>query len=382
MGCVRFLVLLMILGASVTVFLNRTNLNIAIVSMTGVDPEPRFHANGSREAAPTRYGCPVLPDHSTDHSTSHSTGNSSAEEESKHQHSDRPQRTYEWDQVTQGWILGSFFYSYFIFMVPAGLLAERFGGKWVITLTLAGPALASIVVPFITDYPVWILIACRFVLGALQAGFYPSAYGMVAAWFPLKERSLAFAVIDVGAVLGAVVTYLSAGPLIQLMGWEALFFLPGGVAVIMTVAWVTGVTSKPEDHACISVQEVQHIREEANDEGKSKQEKRKKSKRSAPWCAILTCPAVMATALFKFAAMMSMSFIYLDLPKYLSEVIHEDISANGSLNALIYVISIGSMIVNGFLSEHVIQRRWLSRTATRKLYSLFVGTSALLLLFD
>ena len=37
---------------------------------------------------------------------------------------------FDWDAETQGLILGCFFYGYALSHVPGGLLAERYGGKW------------------------------------------------------------------------------------------------------------------------------------------------------------------------------------------------------------------------------------------------------------
>ena len=37
-----------------------------------------------------------------------------------------------WEKSIQGHILGSFFYGYLISQIPGGLLAERFGAKWII----------------------------------------------------------------------------------------------------------------------------------------------------------------------------------------------------------------------------------------------------------
>ena len=37
---------------------------------------------------------------------------------------------FAWDAETQGLILGCFFYGYALSMVPGGVLAERYGGKW------------------------------------------------------------------------------------------------------------------------------------------------------------------------------------------------------------------------------------------------------------
>lgn len=38
---------------------------------------------------------------------------------------------FNWDPQEQGLILGAFFYGYIFTQIPGGMLAERYGGKWV-----------------------------------------------------------------------------------------------------------------------------------------------------------------------------------------------------------------------------------------------------------
>lgn len=280
-------------------------------------------------------------------------------------------KTYNWDQKTQGLLLGSFFWSYFLFMVPSGILAEKFGARWIISANMAGAAIISSLFPLIADYHYSFTAFSRFMLGALQSGFYPAAFGMFTKWFPLKERSFAFALIDIGAVLGSCLTYLGGGTMIENWGWPSLFYVPAAAAMVMSVIFLTGVRSQPDDHPLVTEQELKKIRSmQTTGEGK------KVTAPSPAWFKIMTCPSVLATASFKFGSYLCATVIYLELPKYLSEVIHENITDNGSINAALNIIMMISLTVNGLLSEHMIQKGWMSRTTTRKVFSVFNGTLA------
>lgn len=54
---------------------------------------------------------------------------------------------FEWSQATQGLILGSFYYGYVLTHIPGGMLAERFGGKWVLGFGLLSTAICTFITP-------------------------------------------------------------------------------------------------------------------------------------------------------------------------------------------------------------------------------------------
>ncbi len=54
---------------------------------------------------------------------------------------------FVWDKEIQGHVLGAFFYGYLVSQVPGGMLAERFGGKWVFAAFTAVSTLATLLTP-------------------------------------------------------------------------------------------------------------------------------------------------------------------------------------------------------------------------------------------
>lgn len=54
---------------------------------------------------------------------------------------------FEWSEATQGLILGSFYYGYILTHIPGGMLAERFGGKWVLGCGLLSTAICTFITP-------------------------------------------------------------------------------------------------------------------------------------------------------------------------------------------------------------------------------------------
>jgi len=273
--------------------------------------------------------------------------------------------------------------------MPAGIAAEKYGGKWVICLCLFGSGVVSLITPAITDLHVGVLIFARFVMGACQAGIFPACFGVLCKWMPLKERSTAFGLLQVGAKIGASVPLFLSGVLIGNYGWPSMFYMPGILAILVLVVFILFVKSSPDDHPLVSMQELLYIRSEqessdnnnnSNPESRrpsyspsSSSDKDKKVMPKIPWLKIITNVHVMTVALFQFACFFILTIFYSLLPKYLNEVIHTDISTNGRINGILNAISLITLMTTGTASEIIIQKGWLSRTRTRKLFALFSG---------
>jgi len=70
-----------------------------------------------------------------------------------------------WEKSVQGHILGSFFYGYCISQIPGGLLAERFGAKWIIAGFLGLSTAATLLTPLASRVSFGLLILLRVLCG-------------------------------------------------------------------------------------------------------------------------------------------------------------------------------------------------------------------------
>lgn len=57
---------------------------------------------------------------------------------------------YEWSEALQGLILSSFFWGYVITHIPGGMLAEKFGGKWALSLGILSTAIFTLLTPLVS----------------------------------------------------------------------------------------------------------------------------------------------------------------------------------------------------------------------------------------
>lgn len=59
---------------------------------------------------------------------------------------------YNWSQEEQGWILSAFFIGYVVSHIPGGLLAEKFGGKCTVSISILILTICNGVTPPVLEY--------------------------------------------------------------------------------------------------------------------------------------------------------------------------------------------------------------------------------------
>ena len=98
-----------------------------------------------------------------------------------------------------GTIAGIFYIAYFLFEIPSNVILHRVGArKWIarIVITWGMVTLLTGFVRGVTD-----LAICRFLLGAMEAGFYPGLVLYFTYWFPSKHQARAVSLLMVGSSL-------------------------------------------------------------------------------------------------------------------------------------------------------------------------------------
>lgn len=68
---------------------------------------------------------------------------------------------------------------------------------------------------------------------------FPSCNTLLAAWTPLKERSITATVVYSGGMLGSIFGSSISGLLISNFGWTSVFYSFGAVAVIWCIVFVS-----------------------------------------------------------------------------------------------------------------------------------------------
>lgn len=174
------------------------------------------------------------------------------------------------------------------------------------------------ITPYVA-YSVSLLTFSRILLGLLQGGIFPSCFAMLHKWMPVKERSIGFAFMDVGATIGSVVATTGSGYLSEhgfSGGWPSVFYMSGVVSLLALFLWIPYVESNPDDHKSISRDELNYINESKG------REKQSKIRPKVPWKSLLTSGPVIAVVVSKFSLGWTYLMLLSKLPAYLHDVLH------------------------------------------------------------
>ena len=158
---------------------------------------------------------------------------------------------FNWDKSTEAIILGGFFYGYVITQIPAGVLAEMFGAKWIIGISMLCAAILSLLGPVAAKASPYLFLATRIGQGLAEGVVFPCLNSMISRWMPKMERSRGSTLIYTGAQIGTVVTLPLTGYLCEstfLGGWPSIFYVLGIVGCVWFVLWTFFISEDPDSH--------------------------------------------------------------------------------------------------------------------------------------
>jgi len=159
-------------------------------------------------------------------------------------------------ETGMGTIYSAFLLSYTLMMTPGGALADRFGGRRVLTIAGLGAALftglTAVSGPqglgaYLGVIPAF--IAIRLAFGVCASPLYPSTGRIAAAWIPPSGQARVQAVIMSGAAVGSAVAPVFFSRLIAAYGWRGAFWIAAALTAVLIGIWYAWVRDRPAGHA-------------------------------------------------------------------------------------------------------------------------------------
>ena len=151
--------------------------------------------------------------------------------------------------ATIGLLSATYFYAYAGLMIPAGVLVDRLGVRWVVAgggvVMGAGTflmALARGSAP---------LFAGRFLVGAGASVMFVGALKIAAAWFPTSYFATLSAATATAGVLGGLVGTVPLAWLADTFGWRVALTVVGSLTLVGALLCLALVRDQPPEHRAV-----------------------------------------------------------------------------------------------------------------------------------
>jgi sugar phosphate permease len=251
------------------------------------------------------------------------------------------------DKITMGWSVSAFNFTYSLFQIPGGWLADRLGSRLVLTAAITWWSIFTVATG--AAFNAGSLAAMRALFGVGEAAAWPSASRALLRWLPVHQRAFGQGFQHSGSRLGGAVAPAMVVFLIAQSSWRVVFFVLGGAGIVVATAWHWYYRDFPHEHRGVNRGELQLL------ESVAKARPRKSS--AVPWRRILRSRDLLFLSLMYFCYGW-VFWMYLQwLPTYLAEVRHFSQLTMGIAASAPLLAATATSLAGGWLSDRL-ARRW------------------------
>ena len=267
---------------------------------------------------------------------------------------------------------GIFFLSYVALQIPGAMLAQRWSGRGMICATMIVSGLLTALTA-IVHTPAQLYLA-RFLLGAAEAGFFPSVIVYFSYWFIQEDRAKAtsnfMAAIPVSLVIGSPVAgWILGHNWFGIEGWRWLFFVEGISAILLGAVAFFFLTDRPNESRWLTTGQRQWISQKLEQEKPGSQPSTSVAKALRSGTVLLLSSA----AFLQYFVGYSVIFW---LPTILKKQSGFSDLQVGLFGAVPYFVALFTMLFNGWHSDKGRERRW------HAAFPLFIGAAGFLCLIS
>lgn len=216
---------------------------------------------------------------------------------------------------------GLFFVTYALFELPSNLILHRVGARfWMarIMVTWGIVSMATMLVEGSRSFYV-----LRLLLGAAEAGFFPGVLLYLTYWFPRRTRAEIFGLFYLGAPLAFIFGGPVSGLLLEmhprwsLEGWQWMFLVEGGLAVVVGLWSYRYLENRPADASWLPPDEKRALAEALAHE-----ESNRDSRSSFQLISALCDRNILQFVLIYFLIQMSVYGVVFYLPSEVAAILH------------------------------------------------------------
>jgi ACS family tartrate transporter-like MFS transporter len=271
-----------------------------------------------------------------------------------------------------GFATGTFYWGYFLFEVPSNIIMEKVGARlWIARIMITWGILAG-ATAFATGEISYGIV--RFLLGVAEAGFFPGIILYFTYWFPARHHARIVSGFLIGlpiaVALGAPVStgLMGLDGLFGLKGWQIMYIAEAVPTVILGFATLLILTDKPEQAKFLTAEERQWLAARLLSERQAKD----RVKTFTMWRAMID-PKVLLLALNYLGIVTASLGMLIFIPQIIKSLGTFSNMTIGWLTMIPYICGGIAMVVCGYISDRMHERRW------NLLFSCVLSTAGLVL---
>ncbi|KAL7150927.1 hypothetical protein ABFS83_05G146500 [Erythranthe nasuta] len=257
------------------------------------------------------------------------------------------------DQSSKGMILSTFYYGYACSQVPGGWIAQKIGGRRVLLFSFLLWSLTCAFVP-LDPNRVTVLVIARLLVGVAQGFIFPSIHTVLAQWVPPHERSRSISLMTSGMYFGAAAGMLMLPNLVKLRGPQSVFIVEATLGAIWSLLWFMYASDPPRSDLPIKGKQ------------KTKGENGVRTMQNIPWKRIVLSWPIWAIVANNFTFHYALYVLMNWLPTYFEMGLNSSLQEMGSTKMMPYLNMFIFSNIGGVIADHLITRRILTVTNTRK----------------
>jgi len=260
------------------------------------------------------------------------------------------------DAATYGLAAGAFFWGYFILEVPSNLILEKVGARRWIARIMVSWGLLSGATAFCTGP--WSFMTLRFLLGLAEAGLFPGIIFFMTYWFPERHRARIFSgftlALPIAVAVGSPVStaLLGLNGLLGLAGWKWMYIAEATPTVLVGIAALFYLTDRPAQAHWLSEEERTWLSATLAEESR-----RIETRRKVSLLRSFSNAKVLLLSLNYLGIVTASLGMLLFLPQMVKQLGLTNMQV-GWVSMIPYVCGAIAMVIWGWLSDRMGERRW------------------------
>ncbi len=267
-----------------------------------------------------------------------------------------------------GSIQSAWYFAYAMMQIPGGAIADRLGSRRSLVLFCVAWSLATLLSAFATGF--YSLLLTWGLMGAAQAGAFPSAAKALGRIFPETERARATGLLASGMTIGgAIAPVLAAGILEAISPWASSLEIDRWRLLLAAYA-IPGLLWTTIFLALISARKLP-----ATERGNAPRSR-------VEWSRLLSSLPMVLLCSQQFFRAAGMVFFMTWFPTFLQKTRDVSLLGSGILTTVAGVGGVIGSLTGGFFSDWLLQRTGNSRLSRQGIAVMGMGACSLLIVLS